>query len=376
MKLKPVLLQSALVFTCCTAAGLLLCNQLSQAQGQQPAANQAPQVEQQLPAALEEILKKWELESSKIEKLEGKHIRIEYEDVFKVEKQSEGIFYYEKPDKGRIDITGMDIKKGAKGKKIDPKTGQPYQLRPGANECWICDGKRIFSINEDAKSYEVFPIPLERRGVNIMEGPLPFLFGMPAKTAKERYFLKLEINNPQQILIAAKPKRRADAANYSEAKIILNPKTYLPSAVLLIHPGGKQSTVYTFKDVVANKSRGIIRKLFTDDPFVPDLADYRLEGKVVAVAGEENVQRPVQQAAPVQQATFKVPNMLGRDYKTAQKLIKDMGFESKVYPGKPAQKPDQRIYHVYDQRPVPGEAVKPGAVIHLQLYTDPSKQQN
>ncbi|HAW27270.1 MAG TPA: hypothetical protein DCY03_03985, partial [Planctomycetaceae bacterium] len=168
---------------------------------------------------------------------------------------------------------------------------------------------------------------------------------------------------------------RADAANYSEAKIILNPKTYLPSAVLLIHPGGKQSTVYTFKDVVANKSRGIIRKLFTDDPFVPDLADYRLEGKVVAVAGEENVQRPVQQAAPVQQATFKVPNMVGHDFKSAEALLQKMGFQTKVWAGDPAKEP-RLIHHVYQQVPVPGATAKKGQTVHLKLYIDPNKTKN
>src|SRR5690606_38106001 len=124
------------------------------------------------------------------------------------------------------------------------------------------------------------------------------------------------VNTPEQIIVAAKPRRRADAANYREAKIKLDPKTYLPAAVQLIHPSGNQSTVYIFSDVVANKNR-IIDRIWGIDPFTPKLAGYRLEGKVVAAAGEENVERPVQQAAPVQQATFKVPNMVRHDFKSA-----------------------------------------------------------
>ncbi len=374
MKLKPVLLQSALVFTCCAAAGLLLSNQLSQALGQQPAANQEPEVEQQLPAALEKILENWERESAKIEKLEGNHLRREYDDVFQIEKKSEGRFYYEQPDKGRIDIAGMKIPEGAKSDKPNDK-GDFYALKPGQDERWICDGKRIFSIDENEKKYEVFPIPLERRGVNIMEGPLPFLFGMPAKVAKQRYFLKLLVNTPEQIIIAAKPRRRADAANYREAKIKLNPKTYLPEAVQLIHPSGNQSTVYIFSNVVANKNRGILGGIFGKDPFTPDLDDYRLEGKVVAVAGEENVQRPVPKAAPVQQATFKVPNMVGHDFKSAEALLQKMGFQTKVWPGDPAEEP-RLIHHVYQQVPVPGATAKKGQTVHLKLYIDPNKAKN
>lgn len=381
MKLKPVSLQSALVFTCCTAAGLLLCSQFTVAQGQQPAANQAPQLEQQLPAALEKILQNWENQSAKIEKLEGKHIRREYDDVFQVEKKSEGRFYYEQPDKGRIDIAGMDIPAGAKSDKPNAK-GDFYDLKPGQDERWICDGKRIFSIDEKEKKYEVYPIPLERRGVNIMEGPLPFLFGMPAKVAKQRYYLKLLVNTPEQIIIAAKPRRRADAANYREAKIKLDPKTYLPAAVQLIHPSGDQSTVYIFSDVVANKNRGILDGIFGKDPFTPKLVGYRLEGKVVADAGEKKVERPVQQPVqrpvqqvPVQQATFKVPNMVGHDFQSAEALLQKMGFQTKVWPGDPAGEP-RLIHHVYQQVPMPGATAKKGQTVHLKLYIDPNKAKN
>lgn len=367
MKSKLVLQQSAIVFTCCTALTLLLINHESQAQQgqrkQRPDPAGAVLKVEQLPPALEVILKNWETHSKKIEKLEGSHTRLWYDDVFQLEKRSEGKFYYEQPDKGRIDITGKEIKKGEVSDKLNVE-GKPYQLKPGENESWICDGKRIFSVNEDEKSYEVYPIPLGRRGANIMEGPLPFLFGMPAETAKKRYFLRLLGSSPEQIVIAVKPRRRADAANYSEAKVILNPKTYLPSAVQLIHPGGNQSTVYVFKEVVANKKRGIIDKVWGNDPFTPDLADYQLQGKVVAAA----------EGQPVQQVAFKVPSMIGRDFKSAQQLLQEMGFKPKIHRGVIATEP-KKIYHVYEQLPKPGSPAKKGETVHLRLYDNPEAAQ-
>ncbi|MFK7778138.1 MAG: PASTA domain-containing protein [Gimesia sp.] len=372
MKSKLVLHQSARIFFCCTALGLLLFNLETQAQDQRkvrPDPAGAVLKVQQLPKALEDILRNWERESKKINKLEGNHTRFWYDDVFQVEKHSEGKFYYEQPDKGRIDISPKDLPAGAPGIKKNAN-GKPYQLKPGENERWICDGKRIFSINEDEKSYEVYPIPLERRGANIMEGPLPFLFGMPAATAKKRYFLKLLVNTPQQIVIAVKPRRQADAANYREAKVMLDPETYLPSAVQLIHPGGNQSTVYTFKNIVANKKRGIIDGWLGKNPFTPKLAGYQLQGKVVAEnAGGNKAQQPRKQ--PIQRVNFKVPSMIGKDYESAQDLLKQMGLNSKVYPGAPATKVGQRKYHVYNQKPKAGETAKQGQIIHLQLYTEP-----
>ncbi|WP_298867252.1 PASTA domain-containing protein [uncultured Gimesia sp.] len=372
MKSNLVLHQRVLLFSCCTALTLLLFYHESQAQDQRkqrPNPADAVLQVQQLPPALEEILKNWERESKKINKLQGKHTRYWYDDVFQVEKHSEGKFYYEQPDKGRIDITPTEIPKGAQGRKKNAK-GISYQLKPGDNERWICDGNRIFSIDEQEKTYEVYPIPLERRGANIMEGPLPFLFGMPAKVAKKRYFLKLLIDEPTRIVIAVKPRRRADAANYSEAKVMLNPKTYLPSAVQLIHPGGNQSTVYTFSDVEANKKRGLLGIWLGEKPFTPNLDDYQLQGKVVAAAGENQVQQPVK---PVQHKAFKVPSLIGRDYKTAQKMLQQMGFESKLHEGQAVAKPGERPFHVYLQAPEPGTAAKKGDLIHLKLYMKPKQ---
>jgi len=373
MKSKTVLHQTALAFLCGMVLSLYSASPAhAQVDQRKPRPNPAGAVlkVQDLPQDLENILAKWEKESGNINKLEGTHVRLWYDDVFCVEKRSEGRFYYEKPDKGRIDITGMKIPKGAKSGKINPENGEPFQLQPGENERWICDGKRIFKIDEEEKSYEVYPIPLERRGANIMEGPLPFLFGMPAKTAKERYFLKLVENSEQRIVIAVKPRRRADAANYSEAKVLLDPKTYLPGAVQLIHPGGNQSTVYSFKKVEANKNKGLIAGFFGKDPFTPDLDGYQLQGKVVAEAapGEPKPAAP----APIKVAAFKVPNMVGRDWKTAETMLQQMGFKTKVWRGDPAEEP-KLIYQVYEQVPIPGSTAKKGETVHLKLYVNPKK---
>lgn len=380
MKSKPVLQPSALTLFSWTVLSLFMAPSLpAQVDQRKPRPNPADAVlqVQNLPQELEDILVKWEKESGKINRLEGGHMKIEYNDVFCVEKWSEGQFYYEKPDKGRIDITGKKIPQGAKPGKANPKTGKPYTLEPGENQKWVCDGNRIFKIDEDEKAYEIYPIPLDRRGANIMEGPLPFLFGMPAKTAKQRYFLQLIQNTPQQIVIAVKPRRRADAANYQEAKVLLNPKTFLPGAVQLIHPGGNQSTVYRFEDVQVNKPRGILSKWLGKTPFTPDLDDYQLQGKVVAQADGGQAQQPAPQQpapqpqeGPVKQATFKVPNMVGRDYKSAEAMLQKMGFKTKVWQGDPAREP-RLIYHVYQQLPQPGTDAKKGVTVHLKLYDKP-----
>ena len=51
---------------------------------------------------------------------------------------------------------------------------------------WICTGKQIFIIHDDTKIYDKIDIPAQQQGKNIMNGPLPFLFGLKAEQAKAR----------------------------------------------------------------------------------------------------------------------------------------------------------------------------------------------
>jgi hypothetical protein len=60
---------------------------------------------------LERLLTDWAASSEKIHRLEGDHLRRVYDLVYEVEKLSQGRFYYETPDKGRINITPVEITK-------------------------------------------------------------------------------------------------------------------------------------------------------------------------------------------------------------------------------------------------------------------------
>ncbi len=227
---------------------------------------------QKLTPEFEQILKRWSDESSKIKKLKGGHLQYEYDTVFKIEKRTEGVLYFEAPDKGRIDMKPPASLKGQVSSKKD-KAGKPYQLMGGDLQRWVCDGKTVMRINDKEKTYEKVPIPPEAQGKNMMDGPLPFLFGMPPEKLKRRYLLKLQVNTDKQIMIAAKPRTAQDAQNYKEAKIILNPKTYLPSAIQLINPTGNSETVYVFKDLVINGRKSL--NPFVGSPFKPSLFRYK-----------------------------------------------------------------------------------------------------
>ena len=59
------------------------------------------------------LLKTWHAGTNRIKKLEGKLSKYTYCEAFVVETRGVGRFFYERPDKGRIDITPLTNRNGA-----------------------------------------------------------------------------------------------------------------------------------------------------------------------------------------------------------------------------------------------------------------------
>ncbi len=239
----------------------------------------APQVappEEAIPEELEKLLEQWELKSSKIKILEGKHKRTTYNLVFETEQIANGVFYLETPDKGRIDLVGIKPEKNDKSSRLG-KSGKPFRLEEGRGEKWICSGQEVIAVNEEEKTYEIMPLPKDVQGENIVKSPLPFLFGMKADEAKQRYRMVLKSETDKGAMLIIRPRLQLDQQNYSEAWVMLDKSTYLPSAVKLFDPSGSLETVYKFEDVKVNNKKSFLGAIFAEkDPFHPDLRRYKL----------------------------------------------------------------------------------------------------
>lgn len=332
-----------------------------------PAQNVARQRAQPQPVSpeLDALLKQWEVASERIVRLEGEHQRRVYDMVFKVEKLSSGKFYHEVPDKGRIDIETVAVAKGAKSTREDKRTKQPFDLIGDAREKWICDGKRIVEIDEQNKEANVISIPPRGQGENIMNGPLPFLFGMKAEKAKARYQLSLMSDkvNPEtrrrQIRIRAFPRWQSDGQNWDQADIILDHPTFLPLHVRLIDAAKTKETVFSFSKLKVNKRKSIF---FPKDPFHPSLRGYKIN---TAVPGK-NPAKPTINVGPDQQI---VPDVSTYPIADAKKRLSQAGFQvaEKFTRGGPA--PAAKLVHkIRTTVPAPMTPVKKGSVIKLVVF--------
>ncbi|MFO0974901.1 MAG: hypothetical protein U0996_00815 [Planctomycetaceae bacterium] len=207
----------------------------------------APEMSPEMEAEMDRLLVQWAQASDRIKRLEGRHFRIVYDLTFETESQSEGEFGYEDPDKGRIDVTPVQITKELVAareeevrKALEEKRrstvrmtqdGKPFALVPALEEGWYCDGQRVYSVDVPKKQAIVAQLPSEMQGENIMDSPLPFLFGLPPKEARRRFEMsftggKFDPRSGRANLVIY-PNLPQDSQNWSHADVILDLKTFL-----------------------------------------------------------------------------------------------------------------------------------------------------
>lgn len=279
----------------------------------QPRPEMQPDRVEKLSPELETLLKDWEVQSSKFKKLVGDFKRFKYDYTFGVESRATGKFAYEAPDKGYYQFEGTEPKGESQKtfEELDPKTNKvvrkPFRMKADLAEHWVCDGEHVIKINDRDKQYERVPIPPENQGQNIIDGPLPFLFGMKVDRAKRRYTFELLDRKPNfkdTVWLLVKPKLIMDASNWSEARVGINEKTFLPVAVMLTDPAGTSQTVHLFARVEANPKQGILPQLFGGgNPFEPDLRKFKLVQNEKAGEGPEGEAPGVSNRPPASAGT-------------------------------------------------------------------------
>ena len=360
------------------------------------------------------LLQKWEAESAKIKKLQGEHLKWEYNYSFgNFVTRNAGVIYYEQPDKGRIDLSPVEIKL-VKGKppverKKHWKTGEwiEFKVQPGTSERWYCDGQIVTSVDEKQKTATQYVIPPQNQGQNIIDGPLPFLFGMPAEKALRRYRMEIvswqkneETGKPERVTLQVHPKLRSDAANYQLATVILDLKTYLPTAVRMIDPAGTKETVYSFQSLKVNAKAGILPAflgLNEKDPFKPILkglkvtvmanVDERAEGatdkkKITQVAGTElekahlkSESVPRTPKVDPKLAGPTVPSVIGMDYVKAKRVLEQLDYEVALIKGSVAEQQED-INRIERQSPDPKTKLAPGERVKLWVFLKPAPSAN
>jgi TIGR03009 family protein len=217
---------------------------------------------------LGQVLATWKEKSGNITTFKCSFERLEYDVAFGPGRdiplnRNKGELSFGKPDKGSFRITEINT---WQADPIPPGQPPPAQVtgkwvpQPGAvGEHWLCDGTSIFEYRHDKKQLVQRPIPPELQGAAIADGPLPFLFGAEPQKLQARYWLRVEPQaNQNQIWLTAQPKFQAQAADFKEVRVILDPNRMLPTHLQVQLPNGSRH-VYIFDIAAASINNPIAR---------------------------------------------------------------------------------------------------------------------
>ena len=224
-----------------------------------------------------QLLKVWESKTQGIKTLSCDIKRFEFDKVFSTETRSLGRVQYESPDHGRLDFGPADKAWMAKAGR-QTADDKAFKIVAGEADTWICTGTHVYVQHFKDKSYNLIDIPPAMQGQNITRSPLPFIFGMKAKEAVEKFAMKLgPMHNPDGtrkaangaamsavVHVIAYPLDASVAREYVQAEVLLDPESFLPLNLRMVDPSGNKETVYYFdhKSMTVNKGFGLLSNPF------------------------------------------------------------------------------------------------------------------
>ena len=204
---------------------------------------------------IQRVLLHWQNHTEKIDHYRSDFERWQFDTVYgprnTFKTYSTGKVRFADPDKGLFRVE--------KVLTFQPATAQTkatYKEIPGTHgENWVCDGTNIFEYDYLNQRLIQQVLPDALQGKNIINGPLPFLFGCNAQDIMNRFWVRaITPQNVQgEIWLEAFPKTAYDASNYQKVHIIINNKDFLPKGMVIFDRSylkGKNHsrTVFNFKD--------------------------------------------------------------------------------------------------------------------------------
>jgi TIGR03009 family protein len=195
---------------------------------------------------LDKVLAFWEFKSKETQRYRCRFKRWEYDPDWVgsanvAKTYAEGAINYAAPDKGMFRVEKSMLVTLPVTNPQEPKyTANNDTL----NEHWVCDGKSVFEFDGHNKNVIQRELPPNMQGKQIVEGPLPFLFGASAASIKARYWIRAIIPPPRKgvFWLEAEPKSREDAANFKRVHIIIAGGDFLPEGLVLFHRANATTT--------------------------------------------------------------------------------------------------------------------------------------
>jgi hypothetical protein len=203
---------------------------------------------------MDALLAQWEQVSLQNETLYARFTRTDRSPALVVPREFKGQALLRKPNLACLDFHEV----------------VPDKPKPVFEQRIVCSGDRVYQFLGSTKQVFVYHLAEDEKRRSVEEGPLPFLFNMRVARAKQRYVWELvkeqeaeparpaaegqpkRAAKPAAYIIRITPREAIDREEFRMALIMLNKETFLPEALQLHAPNGKDTKTFTFRDVERN----------------------------------------------------------------------------------------------------------------------------
>jgi TIGR03009 family protein len=194
---------------------------------------------------MDALLAQWEQVSQQNETLYARFTRTDRSPSLVVPRVFEGQALLRKPNLACLEFSEV----------------VPDRSKPVFEQRIVCSGDRVYQFLGPTKQAFVYLLADDERRRSVEEGPLPFLFNMRVARAKQRYTWELvkeqeaqpgQPAKPAAYIIRITPREEIDREEFKMALIMLNMETFLPEALQLYAPNGKDTKTFVFKNVERN----------------------------------------------------------------------------------------------------------------------------
>jgi TIGR03009 family protein len=219
---------------CLASVGMLLVSSWASAQQPPPAAPAADK--------LGEVLWQWEKAMTGMQSMIIYCTRTTNDKTFGTVEEYQGLAKLLKSNQASLSCRGsLEMFKMAKGQAV-----------AGVFEKYVCTGNFLYEYAPASKVIRVHEMAL-KEGQVADDNFFGFLFGMKALEVKQRYQMVYvpAKDNDVYHYVRILPKSPADKAEFSEARLVLSAKTFLPRQLWFQHPNGTEVT-WDLPKVVAN----------------------------------------------------------------------------------------------------------------------------
>ncbi len=210
--------------------------------------------------AAERLLGFWEKKSQQIRTLKAEFSREDKDRTFGKLTSYRGRAYLEAPNRAALKFWVIGKDDQGKSKLTE-------------HEKIVCDGRQVFDYRYAQKQVQVYPLPQDRQGRVLDEGPLPFLFNMNAKQAMRQYTWALRqvhvdpaTKKKTLAIIQLTPRKGGvERRDFLTAYIYLDLTRFVPTKLHLVDLNGEDTKTYYFKPEAIKGNEPIDTAFFRGD---------------------------------------------------------------------------------------------------------------